>query len=234
MLTYIKLFLIVIHTIIWSLIAMLSLAVDRSYTMYFWVSRMFPKGILDISRIKLKVTGLENLDSSELYVYVSNHSSMYDIPAMQIAFPNRATMMFKKELAKIPIFGWQLYLGPYIIVDRESGEKARKSIDRAIDQMKKRRISLLLFAEGTRSKTGEVQPFKRGAFNLAAKIGVPVVPTSISGTAAILPKGKLRITPGTITVHFDKPIPTTNVKNRADEIELMNKVREIVIQNKVN
>lgn len=234
MITYLKLFLITLHIIFWSIMALISLAVDRTYSMYFWVSRMFPRGILDISRIKLEISGLENINPDEVYVYVSNHSSMYDIPVMQLAFPNRAVMMFKKELAKIPLFGWQLYLGPYIIVDRQSGEKAMKSIDRAIKQMKERRISLLLFAEGTRSKTGEVQAFKRGAFNLAAKIGVPVVPTSISGTAKILPKGKLNIKPGTIKVHFDKPLPTDNIKTRADEIDLMHKVREIVIRNKEN
>lgn len=234
MITYLKLFLIVLHSAFWSLLALVSLVVDRSYTMYFWVSRMFPRGILDISGIKLEISGLKNIDPKEVYVYVSNHSSMYDIPVMQIAFPNRAVMMFKKELVRIPLFGWQLYLGPYIVVDRESGEKAKKSIDRAIKQMKERRISLLLFAEGTRSKTGEVQAFKRGAFNLAAKIGAPIVPVSISGTAKILPKGKLNIKSGTIKVHFDKPLPTDNVKTRADEIEMMQKVREIVIMNKEN
>jgi len=234
LITYLKLFLIVLHSAFWSLLALVSLVVDRSYTMYFWVSRMFPRGILDISGIKLEISGLKNIDPKEVYVYVSNHSSMYDIPVMQIAFPNRAVMMFKKELVRIPLFGWQLYLGPYIVVDRESGEKAKKSIDRAIKQMKERRISLLLFAEGTRSKTGEVQAFKRGAFNLAAKIGAPIVPVSISGTAKILPKGKLNIKSGTIKVHFDKPLPTDNVKTRADEIEMMQKVREIVIMNKEN
>lgn len=229
--TYIRLFFIAIYTVILSLLALIA-SLERTYHFYFLLSRLFPWGILKISGVKLKITGLENLNPDQIYVYVSNHSSMYDIPALQFAFPNRAVMVFKKELARIPIFGWQLYTGPYIIIDRGNAEKALKSIERAKEHMLKRKISILLFPEGTRSKTGEVQPFKRGAFYLASKVRFPIVPTTVNGTAKILPKGKLRIVPGTITVHFDKPISMDNVNTRAEELELMEKVRQIIIKNK--
>lgn len=234
MITYIRLFFIVLHSFLCSVLALISLLIDRSFTTYFLLSRLYPWGVLKISGIKLEVTGKENVDPNQVYVYVANHSSLYDISAMQAAFPNNAVMVFKKELSKIPVFGWQLYLGPYIFIDRDNAEKAMKSIQRAKEQMEKRKISVLLFAEGTRSKTGEVQPFKRGAFYLASKVGFPVVPTSISGTSKILPKGKLKIVPGTIKIHFEKPIPTENVKTRAEEIALMETVRNIIIEHKEN
>jgi 1-acyl-sn-glycerol-3-phosphate acyltransferase len=159
---------------------------------------------------------------------------MFDIPALQAAFPNHAGIVFKKELVKIPIFGWQLYVGPYVVIDRENPEKALKSIKRAKWLMEKKKVSACLFAEGTRSKTGEVQPFKRGAFHLASQIKYPIIPISISGTSKIMPKGKFKINPGTITVYFDKPIDTSNLNNKKDELEMMEKVRSIIIQKMEN
>lgn len=232
MTTYIKLTLIFFYTAVLSVVAIIFAIVDRSFKLYFWLSKVFSKGILLISGIKLEVKGLENFDPSGVYVYVSNHSSMYDIPAIQYAVPNRASIVFKQELGKIPFFGWQLKMGPYIIIDRRNPEKAMRSIEKAKSTMKNKGFSIILFAEGTRSKTDEVQPFKRGAFYLASRVSYPIIPVSISGTGKILPKGKLKILPGEITVFFDKPIETGEIKSKKDEVELMEKVREIVIKNK--
>ena len=140
-------------------------------------------------------------------------------------------MIFKKELAKIPFFGWQLYMGPYVMIDRENYEKALKSIDEAKIKMQKQNISIVVFAEGTRSKTGEIQPFKRGAFRLATQVGYPIIPTTIVGSNKIMPKGTYRLKPGTIKVHFDNPIESDGNTTRQEEINLMNKVREIIISN---
>ena len=229
--SYIKLFLIIIFATICSFLALLSALLDRSFYTYFLISKIFSKGVLLIGGVKLSVSGLENLDKKAPYVFVSNHSSQYDIPALQFAIPNKFSIVFKKELSKIPLFGWQMMLGPYVMVDRKKAESAMKSIEIAKKLMSDKAISVLLFAEGTRSKTGEVQPFKRGAFYLASRVGYPIIPVTLSGTDKILPKGKFKIKSGTIYIHFDKPITTENVKTRKDEIELMEKVREIVIKN---
>lgn len=232
MITFIKLFLIVIHTIICSIFALIFIFIDRTFTLYHWLSKVFSGGILLISGIRVKISGLENIDPKAVYVFASNHSSQLDITALQWGVPNRLAMIFKKELAKIPLFGWQLRLGPYIMVDRKSLESAAKSIEEAKEVMKKKKISVLVFPEGTRSKTGEVQPFKRGAFHLAAKVGYPIVPITINGTEKILPKGTFKLKSGTIFLHFDKPISTDHVKTKQDEVELMEKVRQIIISNK--
>lgn len=229
--TYIKVTLVVIFTVFLSIIALLSSIIDRTFKSYFVISKIFSWGVLTFSGIKLKVTGLENFDKNGTYVFVSNHSSQYDIPAMQFSVPLKLSMVFKKELGKIPLFGWQLRTGPYIMIDRQNVEKAIKSIEKAKQLMQTKGFSVILFAEGTRSKTGEIQPFKRGAFNLASKVGFPVVPVTIYGTQKILPKGSFKIKPGTIYLHYDKPISTENVNSRKDELELMKKVRDIIIQN---
>ena len=234
MITALKLFLIVIHTFICSVFAMIFAVVDRSYTVYFKISKIFSGGILLISGIKLEVTGLENIDKDKTYVFVSNHSSQYDIVVLQKIIPNRMAMIFKKELAKIPFFGWQLAMGPYVMIDRENYEKAMKSIEEAKEKMKNKNISIVVFAEGTRSKTGEIQPFKRGAFRLATQVGYPIIPTTVIGSNKIMPKGTYKLRRGTIKVHFDQPIQSEGIKTRQEEIDLMNHVRDIVVNNHLN
>ena len=230
MLSYIKIFFIIIHATICSIFALL-FSLDRSFFLYYKLSKVFSKGIFLISGIKLSISGLENFDHKKIYVFVSNHSSQYDIPSLQYSIPIPISIVFKKELSKIPFFGWQLRTGPYVMIDRTNTESALKSIEKAKKRMIEKGLSPLVFAEGTRSKTGEVQTFKRGAFYLASKVGFPIVPVSVSGASKILPKGKFKIKSGTIYVHFDKPITTENVVNRRDELELMAKVRDIVISN---
>ena len=226
-LSVIKLLLIIIYTIICSVLALIS-SLDPSHNLYVLVGRLFSIGILFIARIRVKVSGIENIDKNAIYVFAANHASQFDIPALQYTIPNRMSIVFKKELSKIPLFGWQLKTGPYIMVDRQNAESAIKSIEDAKRMMAEKRISATVFPEGTRSPDGEVQPFKRGAFYLATRTGYPVVPVTISGSWKLLPKGKFRIKGGIIKVHFHKPIPVDNIKTRKDEIDLMEEVRNII------
>jgi 1-acyl-sn-glycerol-3-phosphate acyltransferase len=229
--SYIKVFFIIIYTTIFSVISLFAGILDRSHNIYFMLSRLFGKGVLAIARVKLKISGLENIDKNKSYIFVSNHSSQFDIPSLQVAIPQQASIVYKKELTKIPLFGWQMRFGPYIMIDRQNVDSALKSIEMAKKLMSERGRSILLFAEGSRSKTGEVQPFKRGAFYLASRVGHPVVPVSISGANKILPKGKFKIKKGVIHIHFASPIETGNISTRKEELELMEKVRNVVIEN---
>jgi len=231
-LSYIKFFLIIIHTVIHSVLALLFALIDRSYHLYFKLSKTFSWGVLFLSGVRLHITGLENLNKDMPYIFVSNHSSQFDIPTLQFTLPQETCIVYKKELGKIPLFGWQMKLGPYIMIDRDNRESAARSIEIAKKIMSEKGRSILLFAEGTRSKTGEVQPFKRGAFYLASKVGFPIVPVSISGAENILPKGRFNIKGGVINVHFEKPITTGNIQTKKDELELMEKVRNIIIEHR--
>lgn len=232
MITYLKIFLIIIHTFIWSIFGLIFIFLDRSFTVYHYIAKIFPFGILLISGIRVKITGLENIDRKAVYVFASNHSSHLDITALQWGVPNRLSMIFKKELARIPFFGWQLYLGPYVVIDRKDPQAAMKSLAEAKKVMDTKKISVLVFPEGTRSLTGEIQNFKRGAFYLASHSGYPIVPVTVNGTNKIMPKGTFKLKRGTIYLHFDKPILTDNIKSKQDELALMEKVREIMISNK--
>jgi len=231
-LSYIKFFLIIIHTVIHSVLALLFALIDRSYHLYFKLSKTFSWGVLFLSGVRLHITGLENLNKDMPYIFVSHHSSQFDIPTLQFTLPQETCIVYKKELGKIPLFGWQMKLGPYIMIDRDNRESAARSIEIAKKIMSEKGRSILLFAEGTRSKTGEVQPFKRGAFYLASKVGFPIVPVSISGAENILPKGRFNIKGGVINVHFEKPITTGNIQTKKDELELMEKVRNIIIEHR--
>jgi 1-acyl-sn-glycerol-3-phosphate acyltransferase len=206
--------------------------VDRKFRFYFWFSRIVGGGVVWLGGVKLKVEIDPAIDPSKTYVYVSNHSSLFDVPVIIATVPTPASIVFKKELAKIPIFGWQLLTGPYILADRQSPDKAVKTIEQAKALMSEKNASVILFAEGTRSKTGEVQPFKRGAFYLAARVNYPIVPVAISGAEKILTKGKMRLNPGIITIKFTTPIETEKVRNKQDEMNLMEKVRQIIIDNR--
>lgn len=232
MISYLKIILIFIHTLIFSILALTAALLDRSFKIYFVISRIWPRGVLLISGVKLITKGKENLDKNAVYVFASNHSSQFDIPALMIAIPNRSSIVFKKELSKIPIFGWQLKYGPYIIIDRQHPSEAIKSIEVSKERMINKNFSITIFPEGTRSVDGSIQPFKRGAFHLASQVGFPIVPVTINGTDKLLPKGKFKMKSGTIEVIFDKPIDSSLIKNKNDEIKLMEEVRNIIIKNK--
>lgn len=229
--SYLKVFFLFIYTAVLSFIALIAGLADKSQNLYFKLSRVFSGGILKIAGIKLKISGEENIDKKASYIFAANHSSLFDIPAMQFAVPQQTSIVYKKELAKIPLFGWQMLAGPYILIDRKRADSARKSIEEAKRIMSEQGRSVLLFPEGTRSKTGEVQPFKRGAFYLASRVGFPIVPVSISGTDKILPKGKFKLRSGTIHIHYGIPFEARNISAKKDEIELMEKVRNEIIKN---
>jgi len=230
-LSYIKIFFIIIYTVIISSLALISGLLDRTYVTYKYLTKIYGAGILFISRVRVKTYGLENLNSGGPFIFVSNHISQFDIVALQFTIPLKAGFVFKRELAKIPLFGWQLMTGPHIIIDRSNAEKALKSIHKARQKMKMKSVSMILFPEGTRSKDGELQQFKRGAFHLASQVDYPIVPVTISDSDKLLPKGSLRINKGTINVYFSKPVQTTRVESRNDELELMTKVRDIIASN---
>lgn len=226
--TYLKLLLLLIHTTISSILALLCGLLDRSHKAYFILTKIFSAPVLAISGIKVKISGKENVVPKTPYVFVSNHQSLFDIPVLQRYVPNDFSFVFKKEIARVPIFGWQMVLGPHIIIDRQNPEKAIKSIENAKKMLVHRKISVLLFPEGTRSKTGEMLPFKRGAFHLAAQVGFPIIPVTISGTQSLFQKKPLKINPGAVTLNFGRPIPADNISSRKEELELMRKVRDII------
>jgi 1-acyl-sn-glycerol-3-phosphate acyltransferase len=166
-------------------------------------------------------------------VYVSNHASLFDIPVIAAGVPDKVRIIYKKELERIPVFGWGLKAGAYIAINRQRGVEAMQALDEAAERIRTG-TSVILYAEGTRTLTGSLQPFKRGAFNLALRAGVPVIPLTINGTFHILPKHSISVRPGTVHLILDAPIPPTPERGRDAEIRLMEKVHTAIAHHYVD
>jgi 1-acyl-sn-glycerol-3-phosphate acyltransferase len=202
---------------------------DRAF---HWLARGWAKTTLAIGGVKVRVSGLEKIDLSRSYVYVSNHASMFDIPAILAAIPDQIRIVYKKELHWVPIFGWGLKYGSYIAIDRTRGSDAMKSLERAA-AMIRTGASALLYAEGTRTLDGKLQPFKRGAFNLAVKAGVPVVPLTVNGSFTLMPKRSFVVHPGTMELILESPIEITGT-GKEEELRLMERVHRAIRQHYID
>ena len=205
----------------------------RRGRVFFWLARRWSRGVLGICGLRLNVKGAELLERSTNYVYVSNHASLFDIPVVTAAVPDNIRIVYKKELEKIPIFGWNLKWGPYIAIDRGNRLDALRSVEEAARTIRQG-DSVFLYAEGTRTQDGLLQQFKRGAFNLAVKSGVPVVPVTINGTFRIMAKGSVAIHPGPVEVVFASPIPVDAEGGRDEEVRVMESVRRAIAGNYQN
>lgn len=200
---------------------------DAKHKGFHWITRTYSKIVLKLFGVTVEVKGTEHLQSEGPYVYVANHASYFDIPAVIYGVPDRIHLVYKKELERLPFFGWGLKLGKtYIAVDRGRGTEAVKSLEQAVQKIRSG-ASVLLFAEGTRTRDGKLQPFKRGAFNLAVRAGVPVVPLTINGSYIILPRESYRANPGTITLIIDKPIELRQ-DGKEEEMKLMERVHTVL------
>lgn len=193
------------------------------------IGRFWGKSILVVSRVKVSVRGLSNIDLSAPYIYMPNHQSNFDIPILLGHLTVQFRWLAKVELFKIPIFGRAMRKAGYISIDRYDRESAFKSLDVAANKIKSG-VSVLIFPEGTRSRDGKIRPFKKGGFVLAIDSGVPIVPVVITGTRAIMPKGKFRIYPGHVSMVIHKPIDTSTYTRETKE-GLMESVRRVICDN---
>ncbi|MBI5021248.1 MAG: 1-acyl-sn-glycerol-3-phosphate acyltransferase [Ignavibacteriales bacterium] len=203
----------------------------RTGKLFHALARFWAYGTLKVCGVKVIVEGKENVDFSRSYIYVSNHASQFDIPAVVAGIPDQIRIVYKKELEKIPIFGWGLKYGKtYIGIDRGRGQDAVQSLEDAANKIRNG-ASVLLFGEGTRSADGKLQQFKRGPFNLAMRAGVPIVPVAINGSYKILPKHSFRIRPGTITLVLSSPINPVENEGKEAELKLRDEVRAAIERN---
>ena len=155
--------------------------------------------------VKMKVKGRENIDKSKTYIFVSNHESLLDIPAVFMASTVPIFFLAKRELAKIPVMGWFMYAIGMIFIDRGNSEKARKSMRKAGELIRAGR-NVITFPEGTRSKDGNIRMFRRGTFILSKETKIDIIPIGIEGAHEVLASGKTRIRPGTIYVNIGEAI----------------------------
>jgi len=206
--------LIAISTIAMDLISMLVSFFDRSGNIPHRIARLWGKMLLAVSFIRVRVEGMEKLDPKANYVFVSNHASFMDIPALLSTLKHQFRFFAKKGLYRIPFLGWHLRWAGHIPVDRSNARASLKSMSEGARIISERHISVLLFPEGGRSATG-LRPFKEGAAYIAIKAGVPIVPVAIVGLRDLLPMGSGHIRSGRVTVRIANPIPTAGLKTGA-------------------
>ena len=189
--------------------------------------RFWNNWVLWSTGVKINVEGLERLDSNKQYIFIGNHESALDIPVAVASLPFNVVFLAKKELFTIPLFGWGMSAAGMIKVDRQNRDRAKRSVNSAIEALKKRNISIIMYPEGTRSFTSELLPFKKGAFILAIRSGLPIVPITISGAREIAPKNTLRLHKGEINFIVGKPVSTSDYKE-SERNELLSKIRNII------
>jgi 1-acyl-sn-glycerol-3-phosphate acyltransferase len=174
----------------------------------FSITKIWARVMLLISGVRVSIAGREKIRDGVSYVIVSNHQSVFDILALVTSLAVQYRWTIKKEVLAIPLFGHALYASRNIFIDRSNPEKARESISKGLDRLPAG-VSIMFFAEGTRSADGRLKEFKKGAFNVALERNYPILPVTVNGSRAVLPKGSIEFTPGRITVTVADPIDTT-------------------------
>ncbi|MDH4090280.1 MAG: 1-acyl-sn-glycerol-3-phosphate acyltransferase [Cyclobacteriaceae bacterium] len=160
--------------------------------------------------IRYEFHGRENFRKGQSYIYVSNHTSFLDIPGIRLIIPGEFRPLAKKELKKIPVFGW-IAQSATVIVDRSSGESRKKSMDK-LKNILLDGLSILIFAEGTQNRTKAIlQPLKEGAFRIAIDTQQPILPMVVVGAGPLMPPGTIALRPGKIKIIVAPEIPTAGL-----------------------
>ena len=174
--------------------------------------------------IRFKVAGAEHLPLDRAAVYCANHESNVDPPILFTALHPRMHILYKHEIDQIPVLARAFRMGGFIPIDRRNKESAMRSIEKGAASIRAGH-SFLIFPEGTRSRTQEMLPFKKGGFIMAIKAGAPIVPIAISGGRDAMHRGSAIIRPVTVSIRVGQPIETADV-NLDDRAELIARVRE--------
>jgi 1-acyl-sn-glycerol-3-phosphate acyltransferase len=171
-----------------------------------------------VGGVRVTVQGLERLDRVPPYVFVANHQSWLDPPALFTYLGRDLAFLVKKELYRLPILNPGLYWIDCAPVDRSNKERAIESIRLAAEKVRNGR-SFIIYPEGTRTRNGDMLPFKKGAFHMAIAAGVPIVPITVNGAYEIMPRGPVRAIPGTIHITVHEPVQVTGYgSERAKEL----------------
>lgn len=182
---------------------------------------------LRLSGMTVKVTGYEQLDPQQTYVFIANHRSYLDTATVFAYTGRRLGLLGKKELLKVPILGYGMGYVNIMAIDRSNRERALETVGAATERIRSGR-SFAVFAEGTRAKPGEFLPFKKGAFYMAAQAGVPIVPVAIKNTDHLMGKGTGEARPGTIEMVMLPPVSTAGLSSDEEVKELIGRVHELI------
>lgn len=221
---------IAIYTIVLGAASIVSSLFDRRGYFAHGCARVWSWLILRTTGVRVAIDGLERLTPRATYVFVSNHQSIYDIPVVFSSLPFQLRIIAKASLARFPVLGWHLRRGGHLFVDRQHPDRA--GILKRWRALVSEGLSLIIYAEGTRSPDGRVARFKAGSFLLAMEAGLPIVPLAIVGTRGVMPKGRLRTEPANVRLVVHDPIepPALDAPTIQDAKLLAERVHSIVAQ----
>jgi 1-acyl-sn-glycerol-3-phosphate acyltransferase len=217
-----------VYTIVLGAASIVSSLFDRRGHFAHRCARAWSWLILKTTGVRVRVEGLERIVPGTTYVFVSNHQSIYDIPVIFASLPYQLRIIAKASLARFPVLGWHLRRGGHLFVDRHHPDRA--GILARWRALVKDGLSLIIFAEGTRSFDGTVARFKAGSFLLALEAGLPIVPLAVVGTRQVMQKGRLRTEPGDVQLIVHDPIypPALAAPGVRDAKRLADQVHEVV------
>ncbi|GAC1399000.1 MAG: lysophospholipid acyltransferase family protein [Thermoanaerobaculia bacterium] len=203
-------------TILFSLLTLVFAPFKRADSITQGIIRTWARSVVWAAGIDPRAENLELIDPQQRYILIANHYSYFDIPCIFAAIPQPIRFMAKVSLFKIPIFGWALGRAGFIPIDRKNRRTAVKSFDLAGERIR-RGNTIVIFPEEGRSRERQMRPFQRGAFLLALKSELPIVPMGIKGTYDVMRAGTLRAKGGPVTVTLTPPIATAGLSVRDKE-----------------
>jgi 1-acyl-sn-glycerol-3-phosphate acyltransferase len=184
----------------------------------FWAGFGITGAGLRIAGIRTRVRGREHIPAARACLFMANHVSNLDPPVLLQLMPPFTAIFLKQSLMRIPFLGLVMRTAGFIPVRRDGSVEAAKASLRAARKALDEGRSIVVFPEGTRSADGRLLPFKKGPFHLAMEAGVPIVPVTVSGTAALMPKGSLRIRKGVACVTFHRALEAAEFGSREELI----------------
>lgn len=200
-----------LYIVVGAMIGIPYAAITGRVFILYWLGRLGSRLGFAIARIRIRVHRWDDRPSRPHYIYMMNHSSNLDVPAVFIHLPGEVRVLGKKELFRLPVLGTVMKMGGFVPVDRSNREAAVASVKRAAE-VARQGASFLIAPEGTRSRTGEMLPFKKGAFRMAIESGVPIQPIAVRGVFELMPPGAFAIRSGTIEVVFLEPVSTAGLR----------------------
>jgi 1-acyl-sn-glycerol-3-phosphate acyltransferase len=205
--------LIWLYTLVLGILALPGGMFDQSGRRLHWFSRAWSWLIMKTILSPVKVTGLEKIDTSKPHVYAANHASAMDIPVLYVYLPFQFRIVFKKELLAYPVVGWQLRRSGQVCIDQQKPTNSIAAIRSAVKSLKAG-MPLVIFPEGGRTPDGEIKPFLPGAFFLALKAQVDIVPVALIGTYELLPMDTYHIKCRPLEMRVGDPISTAGLTMR--------------------
>jgi len=206
-----------------------SALLSKTGNLAFTLSKIWARIMLGVTFVSSEILNSARIIKGQSYVIISNHQSHFDILALVTTLGVQFRWVIKKEILKIPLFGVALYASRNIFIDRSNTASAVESINRGLNRLPGG-ASVMIFAEGTRSRDGEIHEFKKGGFMMALTKKMPILPVTVNGSRKVLPRGSFAVNPGRIQVVVGEPIDTSGFSG--DNVQaLIDKTRKAIIEN---